>query len=109
MKFVSLTLRPLFFFQAAQPITPLPEPLGPDQNEHEHATLNLLPEVQTPPPDHTAIPTLPSELHVPSTENTSTQDAPVLSIDTLTPPPEVEPSLSESFIRDNGEEAFNID
>ncbi|XP_029028601.1 histone-lysine N-methyltransferase, H3 lysine-36 specific [Betta splendens] len=87
--------------KAAQPITSLP-PLGPDQNIHEHSTLNLLPEVQTPPPDHIAVPTIPSELNVSSTENTSPQDAPALSIDTLTPPPEVELSLSESFIRDNG-------
>uniref|UniRef100_A0A3Q1JQ02 Histone-lysine N-methyltransferase, H3 lysine-36 specific n=1 Tax=Anabas testudineus TaxID=64144 RepID=A0A3Q1JQ02_ANATE len=88
--------------KATQPITSMSESLGPDKNAHEHPSLNLLPEIQTPPPDDIAAATTPSELQIPSAENASPQNAPVLSIDTLTPPPDIEPSLSESLIKDNG-------
>lgn len=82
------------------------EPPGPDKNAHEHPSLNLLPEIQTPPPDDIAAAPTPSELQIPSTENTPPQDAPVLSIDTLTPPPDVEPLLSEGVVKHNGEAMF---
>uniref|UniRef100_A0A3Q1EBY2 Nuclear receptor binding SET domain protein 1b n=1 Tax=Acanthochromis polyacanthus TaxID=80966 RepID=A0A3Q1EBY2_9TELE len=87
--------------KASQPVTSVSESSGSDKNAHDHPSLNLLPEIQTPPPEEIVAPT-PSELHIPSTENPSPQDAPVLSIDTLTPPPEVEPSLSEGLVKDNG-------
>ncbi|AWP00048.1 nsd1a [Scophthalmus maximus] len=87
--------------KATPPITSMSEPPGLDKNAHGHPSLNLIPEIQTPPPEEIAA-TTPSELQIPSTENTSPQDAPVLSIDTLTPPPEAEPSLSEGLIKDSG-------
>ncbi|XP_022618390.1 histone-lysine N-methyltransferase, H3 lysine-36 and H4 lysine-20 specific-like [Seriola dumerili] len=87
--------------KAAQPITSMSEPPGSDTNAHDHPSLNLLPEIQTPPPEE-IVATTPSELQIPSTENTAPQDAPVLSIDTLTPPPEAEPSLSEGLVKDSG-------
>ncbi|KAK2828704.1 hypothetical protein Q5P01_019738 [Channa striata] len=87
--------------KALQPITSMSEPPGSDKNAHEHPSLNLLPEIQTPPPDDVAA-TTPSDLHISSTENTSLRDAPVLSLDTLTPPPEAEPLLSEGLVKDNG-------
>ncbi|XP_023268850.1 uncharacterized protein LOC111659982 [Seriola lalandi dorsalis] len=87
--------------KAAQPITSMSEPPGSDTNAHDHPSLNLLPEIQTPPPEEIAA-TTPSELQIPSTENTAPQDAPVLSIDTLTPPPEAEPLLSEGLVKDSG-------
>lgn len=77
------------------------EPLGSDTNARDQPS--SLPEIQTPPPDDPGA-TTPSELQLPSTENTSSQDAPVLSIDTLTPPPEAEASPSEGLVKDDGEE-----
>lgn len=94
----------VLFPQASQHITSMSEPPGLDANAHDHPSLNLLPEIQTPPPEEVTATTTPSELQMPSTENTPSQDAPVLSIDTLTPPPEAEPSLSEGLVvKDNGE------
>ncbi|XP_037604674.1 histone-lysine N-methyltransferase, H3 lysine-36 specific isoform X2 [Sebastes umbrosus] len=87
--------------KATQPVTSPSEPPGLDSSAHDHPSLNLLPEIQTPPPEDIAA-TMPSELQIPSTENTSPQDAPVLSIDTLTPPPEAVPSLSEGLVKGSG-------
>lgn len=93
------------FSQDTQPVTSPSEPPGSDSSAHDHPSLNLLPEIQTPPPEEIAA-AMPSELQIPSTENTSPQDAPVLSIDTLTPPPEADPSLSEGLVKGSGEEVF---
>lgn len=93
------------FSQVTQPITPVSEPPGSVKDTHDHPSLNLLPEIQTPPPEEIAA-TTPSELQIPSTENTSPQDAPVLSIDTLTPPPEADPLLSEALVKDTGKTVF---
>lgn len=93
------------FSQATQPITSMSGPPVSDKNAQDPPSLNLLPEIQTPPPEEIAE-TTPSELQIPSTENTTPQDAPVLSIDTLTPPPEAEPSLSEGLVKDKGEPAL---
>ncbi|KAK0138513.1 Histone-lysine N-methyltransferase, H3 lysine-36 and H4 lysine-20 specific [Merluccius polli] len=61
----------------------------------------ILPEIQTPPPEE-ILPT-PSELEVRKTENSPSQEASVLSIDTLTPPPEAETLQStDSLIKDDG-------
>lgn len=98
--FTSMLHHFFFFTQASQPITTVSELLEAGKEAHEHPTLNLLPEIQTPPPEEPA-PT-PSELNVPCTENSSPQDAPVLSIDTLTPPPEADPSVREGFVKDPG-------
>lgn len=81
------------------------EPLGSDKDTHDHPSLDLLPEIQTPPPEEIAA-TTPTELQIPSTENSSPQDAPVLSIDTLTPPPEADPSLSDGLVKDTGKALF---
>lgn len=92
------------FSQANQPIIPESEPLGLNKDAHDHPSLNLLPEIQTPPPEEIAA--TPTELQIPCTENTCSQDAPVLSIDTLTPPPEVDPALSAGFVKDPGKAVF---
>ncbi|XP_010770332.1 microtubule-associated protein futsch-like isoform X6 [Notothenia coriiceps] len=76
-------------------------PGSDSSSQDDHPSLNLPPEIQTPPPEE--IPTTtPSALQIPNTENTSTQDAPVLSIDTLTPPPEADHLLSEGLVKGNG-------
>ncbi|XP_033954395.1 uncharacterized protein nsd1b isoform X2 [Pseudochaenichthys georgianus] len=76
-------------------------PGSDSSSQDDHPSLNLPPEIQTPPPEE--IPTTtPSELQIPNTENTSSQDAPVLSIDTLTPPPEADHLLSEGLAKGNG-------
>ncbi|XP_034033776.1 LOW QUALITY PROTEIN: histone-lysine N-methyltransferase, H3 lysine-36 and H4 lysine-20 specific-like [Thalassophryne amazonica] len=85
--------------QSIMPTSDLPEP---ENSVHDHTSLNLLPEIQTPPPDDITETIKPSELQISTTENTTSQDAPVLSIDTLTPPPEVEPLLSEGLVKDSG-------
>lgn len=94
--------------QATQPITSMSETSESDKSSlptHDHASLNLLPEVQTPPPEEVTA-TVPTELQIPSPENTPPPDAPVLSIDTLTPPPEAEPSLPEGLVSSSGRAAF---
>ncbi|XP_054611427.1 uncharacterized protein nsd1b isoform X2 [Dunckerocampus dactyliophorus] len=58
-----------------------------DKNALDPASLNALPEIQTPPPEEI---TLTTELQIPRAENSSPREAQVLSIDTLTPPPEAE-------------------
>ncbi|XP_061660354.1 histone-lysine N-methyltransferase, H3 lysine-36 specific [Syngnathoides biaculeatus] len=67
----------------------------------EPPSLDALPEIQTPPPEEI---TLTTEFQIPSAENTSPQEAQVLSIDTLTPPPEadVEPLLIKGLAGDTG-------
>ncbi|KAK5917818.1 hypothetical protein CgunFtcFv8_002630 [Champsocephalus gunnari] len=76
-------------------------PVSDSSSQDDHPSLNLPPEIQTPPPEE--IPTTtPSELQIPNTENTSSQDAPVLSIDTLTPPPEADHLVSEGLVKGNG-------
>ncbi|XP_047462350.1 histone-lysine N-methyltransferase, H3 lysine-36 specific isoform X4 [Mugil cephalus] len=100
--------------KAAQPITSMAEPSGSDRNALDHPSFSLLPEIQTPPPEEiatttsTTTTTTPSELQIPSTENTTSQDAPVLSIDTLTPPPEAEPSPTEGLIKDDGHLSWSL-
>ncbi|XP_069565693.1 histone-lysine N-methyltransferase, H3 lysine-36 specific isoform X2 [Brachyistius frenatus] len=82
--------------KATQPVTSMSEP----SDENQHPPISLLPEIQTPPPEE--VPTaMPAELQIPTADSMPTQDAPVLSIDTLTPPPEAEPSLSEGLVKDN--------
>lgn len=104
---------PRLFSQATQPINttadpPLSDKDAHDNDAHDHPALDLLPEIQTPPPEEVTL-TTASEVQVSSTESSSSQ-APVLSIDTLTPPPEVEPSLStertETLVKDEGEALF---
>jgi len=93
------------FSQASQSITSTSELLELDKNAHDHPSSAILPEIQTPPPEEAAA-LVPAELQIPSIENPSPQDTPVLSIDTLTPPPEAEPSLSEGLFKNNGKAAF---
>ncbi|KAM9781654.1 uncharacterized protein nsd1b isoform X1 [Syngnathus typhle] len=71
-----------------------------DKNALEPPSLNALPEMQTPPPEEI---TLTTELQIPSAQNASPQEAPALSIDTLTPPPEAdaEPPPMEDLARDD--------
>ncbi|XP_068457235.1 uncharacterized protein nsd1b [Clinocottus analis] len=85
-----------------QPILAMPEPAESDNSAHDQPSVNLLPEIQTPPPEEIAA-TTPSELQIPSTENASRPDAPVLSVDTLTPPPESDLSLSEGLVKATGD------
>ncbi|XP_031695506.1 uncharacterized protein LOC116377886 [Anarrhichthys ocellatus] len=80
--------------------TAMSEPPGSDSSTQDPPSVNLVPEIQTPPPEEIAA-TTPPELQIPSTENTSPQDAPVLSVDTLTPPPESDLSLSEGIVKGN--------
>ncbi|XP_061595252.1 histone-lysine N-methyltransferase, H3 lysine-36 specific [Cololabis saira] len=87
--------------KVTQPITSLSEDPGSDKDAHDLPSTALPPEVQTPPPEEIATIT-PSEIQIPSTENTCPPDTPVLSIDTLTPPPEVEPLLPEELVKNNG-------
>ncbi|XP_014876369.1 histone-lysine N-methyltransferase, H3 lysine-36 and H4 lysine-20 specific isoform X1 [Poecilia latipinna] len=61
---------------------------------------SLLPEMLTPPPEELA-PATPSETQISKAEPPSTQKLPVLSIDSLTPPPEAEPSLSDGLVKGN--------
>ncbi|XP_072302120.1 uncharacterized protein nsd1b [Eucyclogobius newberryi] len=60
----------------------------------------VFPEMQTPPPDEPLVPS-PSELRIPCAENPSSQNAPVIAVDTLTPPPETEPALTEAEAKDS--------
>lgn len=84
--------------QAVQPVAATSD-LAPDKDAAPHPPLKLLSEIQTPPPEEAA-PT-PSELQIPSAENS--QEAPVNAVDTLTPPPETDSSLSEGFGKSAGE------
>ncbi|KAM6907189.1 uncharacterized protein nsd1b [Xenentodon cancila] len=84
-----------------QPITSVSEDLGSDKNASDHPSTALTPEIQTPPPEEVATAT-PSEIQIPRTESACPPDTPALSIDTLTPPPEVEPLLPEDLVKVNG-------
>lgn len=91
------------FCQVAQPVTnaTTSDLLPVDKDTLQHPSLKFLPEIQTPPPEE-APPSQP-ELKIPSAENS--QDAPVDTVDTLTPPPETDSSLSEGFVKDTGKAA----
>uniref|UniRef100_A0A3P9IB78 Histone-lysine N-methyltransferase, H3 lysine-36 specific n=2 Tax=Oryzias latipes TaxID=8090 RepID=A0A3P9IB78_ORYLA len=89
------------------PVTSAPEPLDSDNNTSDHPPSTVLPEIQTPPPEEIAA-TTPPELQIPSSQHTKPRDTPVLSTDTLTPPPEVEPLLSEVLPKDNKEVSLPV-
>lgn len=90
--------------QAAQPVTTASDLLALDKDTHEHPSLKFIPEIQTPPPEEMTPPQ--PELKIPSTENS--RDAPVETVDTLTPPPETDSSLSEGFVKNAGEAASHL-
>lgn len=93
------------FFQVAQSNSNKPDPLPSGKTTHDHAPLNPLPEIQTLPPDEPS--KTPTGQAPPPIENTPPQDAPILSIDTLTPPPEADPSLlSDGLTKNVGEKLF---
>lgn len=85
------------FSRVVQPVTTTSD-LALDKDAHQHPSLKFIPEIQTPPPEE--ITPTQSELKIPSTENS--QDAPVNAVDTLTPPPETDSSLSEGFVKSTG-------
>ncbi|XP_047235146.1 histone-lysine N-methyltransferase, H3 lysine-36 specific isoform X2 [Girardinichthys multiradiatus] len=86
--------------KANESVTSLSELSQLDKNIPDSSSSSLLPEILTPPPEEFA-PRTPSELQIPKAEHLSTQEIPVLSIDSLTPPPEAEPLLSEGLVKDN--------
>uniref|UniRef100_A0A1A7YAR4 Histone-lysine N-methyltransferase, H3 lysine-36 specific n=2 Tax=Iconisemion striatum TaxID=60296 RepID=A0A1A7YAR4_9TELE len=85
--------------KATEPITSMSELPELDQNEHECSSSTLPPEILTPPPEEFTSMTT-SELHTPRSEHASIQDPPMLSMNTLTPPPEAEHSPSEGLTKD---------
>lgn len=92
------------FPQETLPVIPETEPLSPlDKVAIEEPSLSLLPEIQTPPPEEVA--TAPSELQLPSTENANAQEAAILSIETLTPPPDVDPAALGGLVKVPGKAA----
>ncbi|KAJ0004066.1 hypothetical protein NQD34_010280 [Periophthalmus magnuspinnatus] len=58
---------------------------------------NVFPEMQTPPPEEPSRTSPPT----PCPENSTSQSAPLISVDTLTPPPETEPALTETPVKDS--------
>uniref|UniRef100_A0A4W5NU84 Nuclear receptor binding SET domain protein 1b n=1 Tax=Hucho hucho TaxID=62062 RepID=A0A4W5NU84_9TELE len=76
-----------------------PDPLPSEKTTHDHAPLNPLPEIQSLPPEEPS--KTPNGQAPPQIENTPPQDAPILSIDTLTPPPEADPSLLCDSLTEN--------
>lgn len=93
------------FFQVAQSNSNKPDPLPSEKNTHDHAPLNPLPEIQSLPPEEPS--KTPNGQAPPLIENTPPQDAPILSIDTLTLPPEADPSmLCDSLTKNVGEKPF---
>nr|XP_057942886.1 histone-lysine N-methyltransferase, H3 lysine-36 specific isoform X2 [Doryrhamphus excisus] len=70
-----------------QALSPTSKTSALAKNALDSPSLNALPEIQTPPPEEI---TLTTELQIPRAENSSPREAQVLSIDTLTPPPETE-------------------
>ncbi|XP_061819007.1 uncharacterized protein nsd1b isoform X2 [Nerophis lumbriciformis] len=90
------------FTMANEALLPTSETSALEKHALDPPSLNALPEIQTPPPEEF---TLTTELQVPSAENPSRREAQVLSIDTLTPPPEAEaePPLSDSPAKDVSE------
>ncbi|CAB1316487.1 unnamed protein product, partial [Coregonus sp. 'balchen'] len=75
-----------------------PDPLPSGKTTHDHAPLNPLPEIQTLPPDEPS--KTPTGQAPPPIENTPPQDAPILSIDTLIPPPSL---LSDGLTKNVGD------
>ncbi|XP_037835007.1 histone-lysine N-methyltransferase, H3 lysine-36 specific isoform X2 [Kryptolebias marmoratus] len=95
------TKRPLQLIgKAAGHVTAMSEVSGSDQNQHDHTPAAILPEILTPPPEET-VQTIPAGLQSPKTELPSTQDPPILSMSTLTPPPEADPPPSEGLAKDS--------
>ncbi|KAF7206162.1 histone-lysine N-methyltransferase, H3 lysine-36 specific isoform X1 [Nothobranchius furzeri] len=85
--------------KTTEPITSMSELSELDQNEHERSSSTLPLEILTPPPEEiTSVTT--SELHIPRSEHASIQDLPMLSMNTLTPPPEAKHSPSEGLTKD---------
>lgn len=80
---------------------------GSDQNDQDHTPSTILPEMLTPPPEE-FVQTTPPELQIPKAELPSPQDPPMLSMNTLTPPPEVDPSPAESLVTDNSKTAVPL-
>lgn len=91
------------FSQVVPPVSTTSD-LALDKDAHQHPSLKFVPEIQTPPPEDVA-PTQ-SELKIPSVENS--HDAPVGAVDTLTPPPETDSSLSEGFVKTTGAPAGRL-
>lgn len=92
--------------KSKKPLETIDKPLDLVTSESEQPpsentcfSLSLLPEIQTPPPEDINRVT-PSELQIPNNENSCSQNAPVLSIDTLTPPPEADSSLTDGLRKD---------
>lgn len=97
--------RNVVFPQAVQPVTATSDPLALDKDTREHPSLKFIPEIQTPPPEEMA--PAQSELKIPSAENS--QDAPVDTVDTLTPPPETDSSSPpEGFIKNPGKPTWHL-
>ncbi|KAK7925074.1 hypothetical protein WMY93_007384 [Mugilogobius chulae] len=59
----------------------------------------VFPEMQTPPPEEPSSAS-PPELQLPCAENSSSQNAPGIAVDTLTPPPETEPAPTEAQVKE---------
>ncbi|RVE64229.1 hypothetical protein OJAV_G00144460 [Oryzias javanicus] len=89
------------------PFTSAPELLDSDNNASDPPPSTVLPEIQTPPPEEIPAAT-PPELPIPDNQHTCPQVTPVLSTDTLTPPPDVEPLLSEVIPKDNREASLPV-
>eukprot|EP00063_Salmo_salar_P018648 XP_013993483.1 PREDICTED: histone-lysine N-methyltransferase, H3 lysine-36 and H4 lysine-20 specific-like isoform X4 [Salmo salar] len=88
--------------KVAQSNSNKPDPLPSEKNTHDHAPLNPLPEIQSLPPEEPS--KTPNGQAPPLIENTPPQDAPILSIDTLTLPPEADPSmLCDSLTKNVGD------
>ncbi|XP_055730042.1 histone-lysine N-methyltransferase, H3 lysine-36 specific-like isoform X4 [Salvelinus fontinalis] len=77
--------------KVAQSNSNKPDPLPSEKTTHDHAPLNPLPEIQSLPPEEPS--KTPNGQAPPRIENTPPPDAPILSIDILTLPPEADPSL----------------
>ncbi|XP_043997467.1 uncharacterized protein nsd1b [Gambusia affinis] len=88
------------FGKANQSVAALCELSDLEKNMADSSSSSLLPEILTPPPEELA-PATPVETQIPKAEPPSTQELPVLSIDSLTPPPEAEPSLSDGLVKGN--------
>lgn len=69
-------------------------------SQSPHLSLNLLPEIQTPPPEELSR-TSSSELQISRAENSSSQSAPVITVDTLTPPPETESAQTDGPVKNS--------
>ncbi|XP_053704100.1 histone-lysine N-methyltransferase, H3 lysine-36 specific [Synchiropus splendidus] len=79
------------------PVPAVSKPEALEKNGEE--SLSLPPEIQTPPPEENSA-TSSTAMQIPRLEGPLTQESPVLSIDTLTPPPEAEPTLADVPVKD---------